>query len=88
MIPQKLRDRDRVFIVDQKRRLPGRTGINNDVDLGTARGQLRPIFDLLESFQSSDALEFRRMIGLRIRRRIQIVFAKRRYRKFARLFRF
>jgi ABC-type nitrate/sulfonate/bicarbonate transport system ATPase subunit len=48
MIPKKLRDRDRVLVVDQQRRLLRWTGINNNVDLRAARRQLCPIFDLVE----------------------------------------
>ena len=88
MIAQKLCDRHGVIVIDQERLLSGRPGIRDDVDFRTARGQLRPVLDLFQRFHVSDAFQFRRMISIRIGGRLQIVFAKGRHRKFARLFRF
>src|SRR5713226_5841131 len=85
MIAKKLCDRRGVVVVDQQRRLLRWTGINDDVDLRAVRRQRCPIFDLLQRLHVSDALEFWRLINVRVRRRLQIMFAKRRHRKFARL---
>src|SRR5260370_42322291 len=50
MIAEKLCDRDGVLVIDQQRRLLRRTRINDDLDLGAARRQLRAILNLLERF--------------------------------------
>ena len=53
MIAKKRCDCYGVVVVDQERRLLGRPGVNDDLDFRPARGQLRPVFDLLKRFHKA-----------------------------------
>src|SRR5260370_12640902 len=54
MIPKKLRDRVRVLVVQQHRRLLRWTRINDDLDLRPWRRQLRAILDLLQRLHQQE----------------------------------